>query len=74
MRKYMLRCRNLKAMKKKANRIYIDLEKEFADSVEGQSKGVGDTIAKITKAFGIKPCDACKKRQKKLNEKFPYKK
>ena len=38
------------------------------------SRGLGDTIAKITKAVGIKPCKGCKKRQKWLNEKFPYKK
>jgi len=37
------------------------------------SKGVGDTIAKITSAVGIKPCGGCKKRRAKLNEMFPYK-
>jgi len=37
-----------------------------------QSKGLGDTIAKATKAVGIKPCNACKKRQEKLNKIFPY--
>jgi hypothetical protein len=37
------------------------------------SKGVGDTIAKMTKAIGIKPCGGCKKRQEWLNKKFPYK-
>lgn len=39
----------------------------------GASEGLGDTIAKVTKAFGIKPCGRCKKRQQKLNEIFPYK-
>lgn len=38
-----------------------------------KSKGVGDTIAKITKAIGFKQCGGCKKRQKKLNALFPYK-
>ena len=38
-----------------------------------KSKGLGDTVAKITKAVGIKPCGGCKKRQKKLNRLFPYK-
>ena len=38
-----------------------------------KSKGLGDTVAKITKAVGIKPCGACKKRQEKLNRLFPYK-
>ena len=37
------------------------------------SKGLGDTIAKITKAVGIKPCGGCKKRQEKLNKAMPYK-
>lgn len=37
-----------------------------------KSRGLGDTIAKITKAIGIAPCKKCKKRQKKLNELFPY--
>ncbi len=36
------------------------------------SKGLGDTIAKITKKLGIKPCSGCKDRQKKLNQMFPY--
>lgn len=38
-----------------------------------KSRGVGDTIAKITNKVGIKTCGGCKKRQKWLNEKFPYK-
>lgn len=35
-------------------------------------EGLGDTIAKITSAFGIKPCGGCKKRQEKLNKLVPY--
>jgi hypothetical protein len=51
-----------------------------------KSKGLGDTIAKIThatgldkvaeltvKALGKEDC-GCKKRQQALNEKFPYSK
>ena len=38
-----------------------------------ESKGLGDTIKKITNAVGIKQCGACKKRQEKLNKMFPYK-
>ena len=38
-----------------------------------KSKGLGDTVAKITKAVGIKPCGKCKKRQALLNKAFPYK-
>ncbi len=36
------------------------------------SRGLGDTIAKMTRAVGLRPCGGCKKRQKKLNEWFPY--
>ena len=38
------------------------------------SIGLGDTIAKMTTAIGIKPCGGCKKRQDILNKKVPYKK
>jgi len=38
-----------------------------------QSRGLGDTIAKATKAVGIKPCGGCKKRQDWFNKHFPYK-
>ena len=37
------------------------------------SRGLGDTVAKVTKAIGVKPCGRCQKRQQKLNEMFPYK-
>jgi hypothetical protein len=40
---------------------------------EQKPKGLGDTIANMTKKVGIKPCGGCKKRQEKLNEVFPYK-
>ena len=42
-------------------------------SHETPSTGLGDTIAKITKAVGIKPCGGCKKRQAALNKIAPYK-
>jgi hypothetical protein len=50
---------------------------------EIKSKGLGDTIDKITTATGIKKavkmmsnekeCTPCEQRRKKLNELFPYK-
>jgi len=55
----------------------------MAHSEENKSKGLGDTIEKITKATGIKKvveevskktgksC-GCKKRKEALNKKFPY--
>ena len=42
------------------------------EEIAGKSKGLGDTIAKVTSAVGIKPCGGCKKRQEKLNKIFPY--
>jgi hypothetical protein len=44
---------------------------EIANS-ENLSKGLGDTIAKITEAVGIKPCGSCEKRKKLLNRIVPY--
>lgn len=41
-------------------------------TVNGKSRGLGDTIAKMTSAVGIRPCGGCKKRQAKLNELVPY--
>jgi len=38
------------------------------------SEGLGDTIKKMTSALGIKPCEGCKKRADKLNQRFPYNK
>lgn len=37
-----------------------------------KSRGLGDTIAKVTSAIGIKPCGGCKKRQELLNKLIPY--
>jgi hypothetical protein len=34
--------------------------------------GLGDTIANLTNAIGIKPCTGCKARQEALNKLFPY--
>lgn len=38
-----------------------------------KSRGLGDTVAKITSAVGVKPCGKCKERQAKLNDLVPYK-
>jgi len=37
------------------------------------SRGLGDTVAKVTRKLGIKPCAGCKKRQELLNRLVPYK-
>lgn len=36
------------------------------------SAGLGDTIASITKAIGIEPCEGCKSRQERYNKLFPW--
>jgi len=36
------------------------------------SKGLGDSIAKLTTALKIKQCEPCKKRQELLNKVLPY--
>ena len=59
--------------------------KEWKKKYDAESKGLGDTIEKITKATGVKKvvdtvfqklekdC-GCEERKKKLNEKFRYEK
>lgn len=37
------------------------------------SKGLGDTIKKVTDFLHIPQCGGCKKRQAALNKAFPYK-
>lgn len=37
------------------------------------SSGLGDTVEKIARAVGLKPCGGCKKRQQALNKLVPYK-
>lgn len=36
------------------------------------SRGLGDTVAKVTRKLGIRRCGGCKERQEKLNKLFPY--
>lgn len=59
-----------------------ELIKEVEEEVEAESKGLGDTIEKITEATGIKKlvkfiagddC-GCEERKLKLNRLFPYQK
>lgn len=40
---------------------------------EARWKGLGDVVASVTKAVGIKPCAGCKKRQQALNRLVPFK-
>jgi len=57
-----------------------DFETEYLSWLKGKSmeaaqksRGLGDTVAKMTKAVGIKPCGGCEKRRQWLNKKVPYK-
>lgn len=36
-------------------------------------RGLGDAVARMTKAVGIKPCGGCQKRRELLNKAFPFK-
>jgi hypothetical protein len=49
----------------------VGSEKLLAQLEDDNSiKGLGDIIAKFTKAFGIKECEACKMRRDYLNVRF----
>lgn len=50
--------------------ILPDGELEFVGKSE-VSPGIGDTVAAVTTAAGIKPCGGCKKRQAALNANTP---
>lgn len=52
----------------------IEIDKDDFDDLKvdhglAPSRGFGDTVAKMTKAVGIKPCGGCKKRRRKWNRK-----
>lgn len=63
----------------------MNTDTQTTDQIQ-ESKGLGDTIAKVTNALGIdklaeevahamgKEDCGCKKRQQKLNDMFPYSK
>ena len=40
--------------------------------VDGPVRGLGDVVAKVTKAVGIKPCGPCQKRREALNRMVPF--
>ena len=50
--------------------ILPDGELEFVGKSE-VTPGIGDTVAAVTTAAGIKPCGGCKKRQAALNNATP---
>jgi len=48
-------------------------EQAAPKKVKRKSRGLGDTIAKVTDALHIPKCGRCKKDQARLNKRFPYK-
>ena len=51
-----------------------DKPTEKTEEQEKKMAGLGDLVAKVTSAVGIKPCAECKGRQEKLNKLVPFKK
>jgi len=39
---------------------------------ENKIEGLGDVVKAVTNFFGIKSCDECEERRKKLNAAFPF--
>ena len=39
---------------------------------ERRSRGLGDSMEKVLKKFGVPSCESCKKRKEVLNKIFPY--
>jgi len=35
-------------------------------------RGLGDLVARWTKAIGLKQCEGCRRRQRVLNRRFPF--
>ena len=48
---------------------YIALKNKY-----GKLRGLGDVVAAVTSAVGIRPCSGCKKRQEALNKLVPFNK
>ena len=46
---------------------------ELKQSFKQPTRGLGDVIAAVTSAVGIKPCGGCKQRQETLNKIVPFK-
>lgn len=49
----------------------LDLRTGDYLAIVGQQVGLGDAVAAVTRAFGVEPCDGCKKRKEWLNKKVP---
>jgi hypothetical protein len=49
------------------------VEEKKAPTPPERIRGVGDVVARVTKAVGIQPCEPCNKRRQWLNKYFPIK-
>jgi hypothetical protein len=54
-----------------APEVSLDLRTGDTLAILGTNVGLGDVVAAVTSAFGVKPCGACKQRQEWLNKKVP---
>lgn len=57
-------------VKRDGDAIWVDTDS--AVYPRAKDRGLGDTVARLTAAVGIKPCGGCKKRQAALNALVPY--
>lgn len=55
---------------KKSYQLAMSILKEIQSKTV--PRGIGDSIARLTKFFGIEPCGGCEKRRQTLNRIFPY--
>ena len=55
------------------SRLVLSCLSEDATIIKFKSRGLGDTIEKVTNKIGVRKCGGCGRRQKKLNKLFPYK-
>lgn len=55
-----------------SRRVWKSEIKYWYEGESGKTRGLGDTVAKITKFFGIEPCEDCEKRRDYLNKRIPY--
>ena len=53
---------------------WVELTDEAAATIrrEYRMRGLGDAVARVTGAVGVRPCAGCKRRQQKLNELVPF--
>lgn len=66
------KAKTTKATKATKAKETIDITVDDNTQTKIESFGLGDTIEKITSVLGIKKCEACEQKRKKLNKFFPW--